>query len=632
MSLQSKLGLEKIKQQFPEKFASENVIFGKIKRGARIFVSTACGEPQYLLNALIKYVESNPKAICDAEVYQVWTMGVAPYTDVRFKDQFRQNTFFVGMNARQSVNEGFSDFTPVFLSQVPNLFDRGLVPIDVALIQTSLPDEHGYMSLGVSVDITRAAVRNADVIIAQTNAHMPRVHGNTFINVRDVDFLVHHDEPLLEFQNLMSNEIAERIGKHVARIINDGDTIQVGYGSVPNAIMGALRGKKHLGVHTELLTSGIVQLMKDGVIDNSQKTLIRNKTVASFCMGTQETYEYLHDNPGIEFCPIDYLNNPLVIAQNENMTAINSALQIDLTGQATAESLGSTFMSGIGGSADFMRGAVLAKGGKTILAIQSTAKNGAISRIVPNIDQGAGVTLNRGDVHYVVTEYGIAYLHGKNIRERAMSLIAIAHPDHRQWLIEEAKKHNFIFKDQAFIPGQRGEYPEDIETVRQTKRELCIMLRPVRINDEPMLKEFFYDLSDQSLYRRFMSSRQDMPHERLQGFVVIDYSREMVILATVNDGEKEIIVGLGQFSIYEESHTAEVAFVVRDSWQGKGIGSELLNYLTHLAVKQGLQGFTAEVLTENKAMLHLFEKMNFDMKKSIEAGTYELDMKFRGKL
>jgi GNAT superfamily N-acetyltransferase len=347
-------------------------------------------------------------------------------------------------------------------------------------------------------------------------------------------------------------------------------------------------------------------------------------------MGHQSTYEFIHDNPGIEFRTIDYTNNPLNISRQKNMTAINSALEIDLTGQVTAESLGKTFYSGIGGKADFMRGAVMAPGGKTILAIQSTAEWGEISRIVPFLREGAGVSLVRGDVHYVVTEFGIAYLHGKNIRERAMELISIANPKFRPWLIEKAKQANLIYRDQAFIPGKRGEYPEHLESYQRTSTGLSILLRPVKISDEPLLKDFFYGLSDQSMYRRFISVRKDMPHERLQEFVIIDYTEEMLILASVKDAEREKVVAVGQYGINEDTHAAEVALVVRDDYQSQGIGTRLLSYLTYLAKREGLLGFTAEVLVENKPMLHLFEKMGFDVQKKSAEGVYELKMAFRG--
>jgi acyl-CoA hydrolase/GNAT superfamily N-acetyltransferase len=621
--------IAEIKALYPEKFPTEERIFSSIHPGNRIFIGTGCGEPQCLVNALINYVRSHPKAFFDAELLQVWTLGVIPYADQKFRDNFRHNSFFIGNNTRDAVNQGLADYTPVFLSQVPGLFQKKLVPVDVALIQTSLPDEHGFLSLGISVDIVKAAAENASLVIAQVNPRMPRVLGETFINIKDVRFIIPCDEPLLEYGGTVANETSNKIGTYVARIVQDGDTIQVGYGSTPNAILALLKNKEHLGVHTELLTDGIVDLMRARVIDNSRKELNRGKTVAAFCMGNRDTYDYLDDNPAIEFRPVNYTNNPTVLARQKNMTAINSALEVDLSGQATAESLGTTFYSGIGGQADFMRGAILSQGGKTILALPSTAEDTNVSRIVPFLREGAGVTLSRGDVHYVVTEYGIAYLHGKNIRERAMDLIAIAHPKFREQLIEKAKELRLIYKDQAFIPGVQGEYPEELETYKTTFTGLDIFLRPVKLSDEHLLKDFFYSLSNDSMYRRFMSTRKDMHHERLQPFVVIDYTKEMVILAVVQHEETELIVGMAQYLIDDTKHTAEVAFVVLDECQGRGIGAELLSYVTYLARKKGLLGFTAAVLMENSQMLQLFEKAGFNIEKSAEGGVYELIMSFR---
>lgn len=621
--------LDPLKRIYPEKFASEETIFSHIHRGDRIFIGTACGEPQYLVRALVNYVQSHPKALFDAEVFHVWTLGVAPYTDEKFKRNFRHNSFFVGNHTREAVNQGLADYTPIFLSKVPALFERGLVPIDVALIQTSLPDAHGYMSLGVSVDIVKAATEVASLVIAQVNAKMPRVHGDGFIHIKEVDFILPHDEPLLEYQGEADGELTGRIGQYVARLIQDGDTIQVGYGSLPDGILSHLGEKKDLGVHTELLSDGLVELIKKGVVNNQKKAINRGKTIATFCMGKQATYDYIHDNPAIEFRTVDYTNNPLTIAQHDNTIAINSALELDLTGQATAESLGKIFYSGIGGQADFMRGAVLSRNGKTILTLPSTAEGGEVSRLVPFLQEGAGITLNRGDIHYVVTEYGIAYLHGKNIRERAMELIAISHPKFRPWLIEQAKRLHLIYPDQAFIPGKRGEYPEELETYRTLDSGLEILLRPAKISDETLLKDFFYALSEESLCRRFISVRKDMPHERLQEFSIIDFTQEMVILAIKGQGEREEILGIGQYGINEDHHTAEAAFVVRDNYQNQGVGTALLSYLTYLAKKQGLLGFTAEVLLENKPMLRLFEKMGFEIHKRMGEGVYELAMAFR---
>jgi len=623
--------IDELKKIYPEKFPSENKIFSHIHGGDRIFIGTGCGEPRYLVSALIDYVQLHPKAFFDTEVFQIWALGIVPYSEEKFKPNFRHNTFFIGNSNRKAINAGLADYTPVLLSQVPDLFRRGLVPIDVAMIQTSPPDKDGSMSLGISVDITKSAAEHASLVIVQPNAHMPRVHGDTFINIDDVDFIIPHDEPLMEYATTVSDEIAQRIGKYVARIIEDGDTIQVGYGSITNAILSNLRGKQHLGVHTELLTDGIIDLMRRGAVDNTKKTINRGKTVASFCMGRNDTHHYIHDNPGIEFRPIDYTNNPLVIAQHNCMVAINSALEIDLTGQATAESIGKTFYSGIGGSADFMRGTNLAPKGKTILALESTAANDTTSRIVPSLKEGAGVTLNRGDVRYVVTEYGIAYLYGKNIRERAMELIAIAHPKFRSWLIEEAKNLNLVYKDQLFVPGKGGEYPEELEVCRTTKTGLQISLRPVKISDEPLLKDFFYSLSDQSIYLRFFSRRTSMPHEDLQKFVVIDYTEKMAILAVCHDEEKEEVVGVGRYFIEKETCFADLALVIRDDWQNQGIGKELLAYLVCLAKKQGLLGVIAEVLIDNKPMLQLLriaETMGFDTRKKLQAGVFTFKILF----
>ena len=614
--------------KYPEKFATEATIFSHIHRGDHIFISSGCGEPQYLISALMEFVESHPKAFFDTEILHVYSMGLSPYTQEKFKSNFRYNAFFIGNSIREAVNRGAADYTPISLSQVPHLMNTGMVKIDVALVQTSLPDEHGFLSLGVSVDIVKAATDRATVVIAQLNPQMPRIHGDGFINLKEVDFVIPYDEPILELNGHVPSRQVENIGKYVAQLIQDGNTIQVGYGAVPNAVMENLYDKNHLGVHTELLGNGLAKLIQAGVIDNTQKNINQGKTIASFSMGTKETYAFLNDNPSIIFRSIDYTNNPLIIAGHDNMVAINSALEVDLTGQATSESLGGRFFSGVGGQQDFMRGALLAKNGKTILALKSTALNETVTRIVPSLKENSGVTINRSDIRYVVTEYGIAYLHGKNIRERAMDLISIAHPKFRPYLIEEAKIRGLIYADQAYIPAQDEEYPEQMDAYRTTKKGLPIFIRPVKINDEPLLKDFFYSLSDRTLHLRFISSRLDMPHEKLQNYVVIDHNTSLALVVTAAD-KRDQIIAYGQYEIMRSSHTAEVALVVRDDHQNMGIGSELLSYLTYLARREGLFGFTATVLIENRAMLHLFYNNEFETVKKSEGGVYELQISFK---
>ena len=620
---------DEIRKDWPKKFKAERFIFQEIRPGDKIFIGTGCGEPQYLVQAFMNHVNKNPKAFLDTELINIVNLGVAPYTDEKFRDNFRLNSFFIGNSTRRAVNRGAADYTPIFLSAVPNLIRTDRMHIDVALIQTTPPDKNGDMNLGVSVDIVKAAIKKATLVVAQANSNVPYVQGDGKINIEDVDFIVPYDEPLLEYLEKVPGDTAERIGSYVSSIIEDGSTIQVGYGSIPNAIVSSFGGKKHLGIHTELLNDGIAWLMKRGVVDNTEKSINLGKTIATFCMGKKETYDFIDGNASVEFRTIDYTNNPLVIAQNKRMTAINSALEVDLTGQATAESIGKVFYSGIGGQSDFMRGAVLAPDGKTILALPSTADDGSVSRIVPFLKEGAGVTLTRGDIHYVVTEFGIAYLHGKSIRERAMDLIAIANPRFRPWLVEEARRLSLIFKDQAFIPGMKGEYPEELEARRTTRTGLRIMLRPVKISDEPMLKDFFYSLSDESMYQRFISVRRDIPHEILQNFVVIDYTQRMTILAVLGESGKETIAGVGQYSLNRDMNTADIALAVRDKYQNQGLGIELIRYLTYLAKRKGLLGFTAEVLVGNQPVFKLFDKMGFDVQKRNEFGVYEMKLWFK---
>lgn len=618
--------LENLRAEHPEKFTSLERAFSHIKSGTRIFISTACAVPRFLVRSLAAYAEANPDFLPDDETLSTYTLGVSPYLDERLKRNFRYNSFFIGHSIREQVNDGEADYTPGFFSGLPRLFRHRLIEIDVALIQTSLPDSSGMLSLGVSIDIVKAAVENAAIVIAQVNSFMPRVHGDTFISVDDVDFLFHHDEPLLEYDSGEPDEVSERIGRLVARIVRDGDTIQVGYGSLPNAIMANLHNKRDLGIHTELLSDGLVELIKSGAINNSRKTLDRGKTVATFCMGGRSTYEFLHDNPSISFHPVEYTNNPLIISGLRGIAAINSVLQLDLSGQGSAESLGAYNYSGIGGQADFMRGAMLAPGGRSILMLKSTARGGKVSRIVPVIDAGAGVTLNRGDVHYIVTEYGIAYINGKNLRERALSIIAIAHPDFRPWLMEEAKRLGVVEKGVTGISGTKGWYPAHLEARRTTRSGDRMLLRPARPEDAASIKAFFESLQDRSVRARLLG---DVSNGDIASWLSgLDFVNETVILGAVRTSDGEFILGIGKYRIMERDHGAELSLVVRDDYRNRGIGSEIISHLALLARREGLFYISAEALIENKPVLHLLDKCGLDTERNLGAGVYELKAYF----
>lgn len=605
---QDKKYLDRLRETSPEKFAPLDDIYSLIHRGTSIFIGSSCGEPQFLIKSLVEHVESKTHRIYGSRVIHVWTLGVAPYAQKKFEENFRHNSFFISDSSRDVINRGLGDYTPVHLSEIPKLFRQRKLEVDVALVQVSLPDENGDMSLGVSVDIVREAVDHSKIVIAQVNSFMPYVFGDSLVGADDIDYLVPHDEPLLEYRLEPPDETAREIGRYVARIIRDGDTLQVGYGAIPNAILSSLRGKKDLGIHTELLTDGVVDLMRCGAVTNANKSIDRRKTVASFCMGTSDTYGFIDNNPDVELRPIDYTNSPFIISRLDTMTAINTSLQIDLTGQSTAESLGTTLYSGVGGQADFMRGAALSERGKTILTMRSTSNDGNKSRIVPILDGGASTTLARADVQYVVTEHGTAYLYGKNIRDRALSLITIAHPKFREWLLDEAKKLNLVQGDHEWIDGALGEYPAHMETYRKTGDGLLFLLRPVKVSDVENLRLFFYSLSDQSLYTRFFSTIEFVPQKTIRRFTIIDYSREMTILAVIEEGGLETVIGVGQYVVEKGKLGAEISLLVRDDFQNRGIGSILMDYIFAAAQREGILEMSATVLKENVKMLHLFYK------------------------
>ena len=411
-----------------------------IKSGDRVLIHPGCCTPLHLIDAL----SARKDELENVEICHILTQGEAPYTKPGMEKHFRHRSFFSGANVREAVNEGRADQMHIFLSEIEDLFLSGQMPIDVALIQVSPPDEHGFLSYGVGVDITMSAAQVARIVIAQVNPEMPRVHGDCFIHISKITYIVEHAAPLLEMPQGTTDEISMKIGRLIANRIEDGSTLQMGIGAIPDAFLVALEGRRDMGVHTEMFSDGIISLVESGVINNSRKTLHPGKIVAAFMLGTKRIFDFCHENPIIEFHPCRYTNNPAIISQNEKMVSINSALGIDLTGQVFADSLGFSFYSGFGGQVDFVRGAARSKGGKPFIAFPATAKNGTISRIAPFIPPGTGVTTTRADVHWVVTEYGVVNLHGKSVRERAKDLISIAAPQFRDELEKFAHEKKYI--------------------------------------------------------------------------------------------------------------------------------------------------------------------------------------------
>jgi acetyl-CoA hydrolase len=433
--------------KFAEKYVSAQEAVKVIRSRDRVYIHSGCAYPKTLVDAMT----ARKNELYDVEICHLMVLGDAPYMKSDMEGHFRHNGFFLGANTRKQVNQGKADFLPIFLSEIPSLIRHDSKhKVNVVMIQISPPDPHGFCSMGVAVDCTKAAVEAADYIIAQMNPKMPRVHGDSFINVNQIDYIVESEMPLQELPDPNVNkkpeeiEIYRKIGENIASLVDDGSTLQLGIGAIPNAVLEQLGSRKNLGIHTEMFSDGIIPLIESGVINCSKKTLLPGKIVTSFVLGSQRLFEYIDNNPLIEMRTSDFVNDPFTISRNDNMVAINSAVQVDLTGQVCADSIGYNFYSGFGGQVDFIRGASRSKGGKPVIAFQSTVKNGAFSRIVTHLDEGAGVTTSRGDVHFIVTEYGIADLHGLSIRERANALINIAHPKFREELEKFAKTKKYI--------------------------------------------------------------------------------------------------------------------------------------------------------------------------------------------
>lgn len=420
------------KEIYADKLVTAAEAISHIQSGSKVVFTHACGESQCLTNTLVEQADR----LENVEIIHMVAMGRAPYCQPGMEKHFHHNALFVGGSTRKAVEEGRADFTPVFFHEVPDDFRNGIIPVDVVLLQLSEPDEQGNCSFGISCDYTQPAAEAATLKIAQINKNMPKTYGNS-INVSDIDYLVAQDEPLIELQPPKIGDTEKKIGEYVASLINDGATLQLGIGAIPDAVLSFLGDKKDLGIHSEMFSDGVVDLAEKGVITNAKKTIDTGKFVSCFLMGTKKLYDFVNNNPDVLIKPVDYTNDPFVVAQIDNVISINSAMQVDLMGQVNAEMIGSRQFSGVGGQVDFVRGAARAKGGKAIIAMPSTTGKGKVSKICANLDAGAAVTTSRNDVDYVVTEYGIAALKGKTLRQRATALIRIAHPDFRAGLIEE---------------------------------------------------------------------------------------------------------------------------------------------------------------------------------------------------
>ncbi len=620
----------RLKDKYPDKVLTAKESVKKIKNGSRVFIGTGCGEPQKLIQTMVEDL-----TIQDIVIYQMLSSTLSKYVnDENFLSRFSIKLFFISVSMRQFAFEGKIDYLPVYLSQIPEIFETNEIGLDVALIQVSPPDDHGYCSLGISVAITPSGMKNADIVIAQVNPQMPRTWGDSIISVDEIDFLVEHEEPIVEaIPETKNQKVIERIGHYVNMLVDDGATLQIGFGHLPDAVVPYLSGKKNLGIHTQVITDGLLPLFKNKAITNKKKSFLRDRVVASLCMGSRKLYDFVDNNPVFYFKSSDFVNDPNIIAKNDNFISLSSALEVDLTGQVCTDSKGYLFYSGIGDQVDFIRGSAMSKGGFSIIIIPSTAQNGKVSRIVTHLSEGAGVATTRGDIDIIVTEYGIAEMRRKSISQRVMELARIAHPKFREELIQEAKKRHYIFADQLPPSSKDLLFLDQYLYSLKLPNGKTVEFRPLLPSDEFETRHFYYSLQEDSIYYRFFNKRKVFSRAMLQKqWAQVDYTKNMTIIGLMQFGKRKQIVAIGSYANLDEI-SAEVAFLVKERLHGMGIGSYLLEILETIAKENNYKQFVAMVLAENRKMLTVFKKKYPDAK-FLRAGSGEIDvqMPFRSNI
>ncbi|MBW1961522.1 MAG: GNAT family N-acetyltransferase [Deltaproteobacteria bacterium] len=592
--------------QYVEKKCTVLEAIRHIKPGQRVFIGSSCGEPQHLVRAFAEVAGG----LKDVEIVRLLALETTPLSLIATKTKGHSlniRSFYLGSAKPKALARNLRFITPLNLSAVPMLFQTRQLPIHVALIQVSPPDDFGWMSLGVSVDITLSAALSADLVIAQVNSKMPRVLGRSFIHVNDVDLVVEHDEQLLTIGEQPESEAANTIARLMPRLIEDGATIQIGLGTTSQAVLLALKDKNDLGIHTQFLTDDIMHLVARGVVTNRKKGFNEGKLVASSAMGTQSLYEFVDDNPGIEFHPSDYVNDPGIISRHNKMVSINVAMTIDLTGQVAADALPFNYFSGVTGMLDFVRGASQAKSGKSILLMTSTSQHGRLSRIVPMLSDTA-VVVPRGDVHYVVTEYGAVNLFGKSLQERALGMISIAHPKFREELFFEAKKMGLFSPERTLKDSIRGVYPVKYEET-YTINNQQVTIRPAKPVDERRIQEHFYTLDKNDVISRFFHEKSSFFREEVEGITQIDYIKNLTIVAVVGEFGFGKVVAIGEYLLDPDKNMAEIAFSVSKDWQRKGLGKIIIHKLAEAAKENHIDGFYAYTIPQNQAMIKLFKSL-----------------------
>lgn len=611
-----------------EKTVTADEAISRIKSGHRVFIGSGCGEPQ----ALVKKLVEKTNSFSGLEIVRLLgreTVSLSEIADRTKDTNLNIRSIYLGSTNPLTIAKQRRFITPMNMSDVPGLFTTRKMPLNVALIQVSPIDDFGWMSLGISVDVTMAAARSADFVIAQVNPRMPRIMGQSFIHVNDVDLLVEHEEELLAIPpSRVTSEAAISIGRHIANLIEDGSTLQIGLDSASQATVQGLSHKNDLGVHSQFLTDDIMHLYATGNINNKRKGLNEGKMVASMAIGSHNLYEFLNDNPAIDFHPSDYVNDPFIISQHNRMVSLNVAKTIDLTGQVSAEASAATRFAGVSGIPDFVRGARRSPGGKSILMLFSTSETprGIESNIVPYIKDNV-VVVPRGDVHYVVSEYGSVNLFGKSIQERVIAMISIAHPMFREELFEAAKQRGFIGAERTLGEAARAVYPVQLEetlTINGTK----VVIRPAKPVDERRIQEHYYSLPKEDVLSRFFCQKTIFARAEMESRSHVDYVNDLTFVAVVGEFGFGRVVAVAECMKLPDQNLAEVAFSVSEEYQGKGLGTFFLKKLAAVARTNGIGGLMAYTFPSNKAMINLFKTLPYKVKTQYEDGDLILSCRF----
>jgi acyl-CoA hydrolase/GNAT superfamily N-acetyltransferase len=595
-----------------------------IKPGNHVFIGTACATPRTLMHA----IEALPQPPVDVEFLHFITTG-AVHQDAtgRVTSKYRHRTFFVGSDMRAAVKQGIAEYVPVSIAHVPDLFKNGRMPLDVALIQVSAPDNFGYVSLGVSVDVVAAAAQSAKLVIAEINPAMPWTMGDSAIHLSQIHHLVEVAPTMIEYAHTPAEEeVVEQIARYIAGIIDDGSTLQIGLGRIPNEALKYLEDRRDLGIHSDVITDAIIPLLEKGILTGRQKSGQKNKIVTSFALGSRKLFDIIDRNSLFSFQPMDVVCNPATIAAQSRMVSVTQAFALDLTGQACSDQFNGEFYSGIAAQGDFLRGAARSPGGKPIICLASVTDDGETSRIRPQLLAGEGVSVARTDVHYVITEYGIAYLFGKSVRERAVALIELAHPKFRLWLLEEAKQLGYLPADQT-LQNMRA-YPVEEERKVTLKNGKEIMLRPARAADANGIRDLFFKLPADDIYTRFFRRVQALSSKDIQRLCNYSYENEVGFVAVTGPREQETIVAQSCYFVNPSTNLAETAFLVDPAWQGSGLGGAMQLRLAEHGKARGLRGFVAEILPENAKMIALARRCSEKITVERDEDTVHVTMLF----